>query len=241
MESGRPDGMPVWPSIRVRSLAAEAAATTTVSTANGCVMLRTLGGALRAYGINGGTMVVQRNRATVAPFANNAELVIACRNGDKRAWDHLVDRYQRLVYAIPLREGLRRDEAADVTQETFMTLVNGLDGIKDPDRLGYWLMTVARRITWRVRQGRHRSDVDLSQVDLDPEQPASDYSIQALWVYETITRLDDPCRSMILALFFDPAEPSYGEIAVRLGRPLGSVGPLRARCLDRLRVLLEES
>jgi len=181
-----------------------------------------------------------RGSSIVTGFSDNAALVTACRNGDKHAWEQVVDRYQRLVYAIPLREGLQRDEAADVTQETFMALIKGLDTIRDPDRLGYWLMTVARRLTWRVRNGAALVLVDLNEFETDSDDEAADELLQSLWVYEAIMQLDDPCRSLILSLFFDPAEPSYGEIALRLGRPLGSIGPLRARCMLRLRSLLEE-
>jgi RNA polymerase sigma factor (sigma-70 family) len=172
-------------------------------------------------------------------LADTSELVAACRRGDRRAWEQVIDRYERLVYAIPLREGLHRDDAADVTQETFAALFKGLHTIREPDRLAYWLMTVARRLTYRVRNGRPLTEVNLAEYEPGLDETAVDETLQTLWVYEAIVQLDEPCRSLILGLFFDPAEPSYGEIALQLGRPLGSIGPLRARCLERLRVLLE--
>lgn len=186
-----------------------------------------------------GGIVAESGRTRVTGFSDNAELLVGCRDGDHRAWEQIVDRYERLVYAIPLREGLRRDDAADVTQETFAALVDSLDRIKDPDRLGYWLMTVARRLTWRVRHGQRHGVIDLDEIAADDGPSIVDGTLHAVWVHEAITRLDDPCRSLVLSLFFDPSEPSYGEIALRLGRPLGSVGPLRARCLGRLREILE--
>ena len=192
-------------------------------------------------GSGGGRIVAELRRTRVTGFSDNTELMLACRSGDRRAWEQIVDRYERLVYAIPIREGLRRDDAADVTQETFAALVDSLHRIKDPDRLGYWLMTVARRLTWRVRHGQPHAVIELDEIADDDCPSIVDGTLQALWVYEAITRLDEPCRSLVLSLFFDPSEPSYGEIAVRLGRPLGSVGPLRARCLDRLRGILEET
>lgn len=182
--------------------------------------------------------MVSARRAPVAGFVDNAQLIAACRTGDHRAWAQIVDRYQRLVYAIPLREGLRRDDAADVAQETFAALVKSLHRIKDPDRLGYWLMTVARRMSWRIRDGQSHAIVDLDQIESDESLTVGDETLEALWVYEAVMHLDDPCRSLVLALFFDPTEPSYGQVALRLGRPLGSIGPLRARCLDRLRDIL---
>jgi RNA polymerase sigma factor (sigma-70 family) len=182
-------------------------------------------------------MVERQRRSAHGLFPDNAALVEACRGGDALAWNEIVDRYERLVYAIPLNEGLTSEEAADVAQETFATLIAGLDQISRPDRLGSWLMTVARRLTWRARhhKSRHSVDVESVEVGVDAEH---DGHIDALWVYEAVQDLSDPCRSLVVSLFFDPAEPSYAEIAVKLGRPLGSVGPLRARCLDRLKTAL---
>lgn len=166
---------------------------------------------------------------------SNATLLTACRAGSSTAWTSLVDRYERLVYAIPLREGLDEDDAADVTQETFAALLRNLDSITDPDRIAHWLMTVARRTTWRWRTGRARRRTDTSNVELMPVDDHSEDMLDALAVHEAVQRLEDPCRALVLALFFDPREPSYAQIATRLGRPVGSIGPMRGRCIDRLR------
>jgi RNA polymerase sigma factor (sigma-70 family) len=182
-------------------------------------------------------MVERQRRSAQGLFPDNAALVEACRGGDALAWNEIVDRYERLVYAIARKEGLTPDEAADVAQETFATLIASLDQIQHPDRLGSWLMTVARRLTWRARHDRSRQSVDVDSIEIGVDS-ADCAPVDALLVYEAIQGLSDPCRSLVVSLFFDPAEPSYAEIAVRLGRPLGSVGPLRARCLDRLKTAL---
>src|SRR4029079_4635985 len=78
------------------------------------------------------------------------ELLIACRKGDESAWEVLVDRYQRLIYAIPRRAGFNEDQASEVFQEVFATLLQKLNDITDPDRLHAWLVTTARRKTWRL-------------------------------------------------------------------------------------------
>ena len=75
------------------------------------------------------------------------ELLIACRKGDESSWVALVDRYQRLIYSIPRRAGLNEDQAGEVFQEVFATLVQKLNDISDPDRLHAWLVTTARRKT----------------------------------------------------------------------------------------------
>lgn len=180
---------------------------------------------------------------TVSIAASNADLIERCRIGDAAAWDELVRRYQRLVYAIPIREGLDLDEAAEVTQQTFAALVKELNNIRDPGRLASWLMTVARREVWRSRRREGDSNpFDISTVEAEQEVDDKDWTdrqAEIAWVYDAVQTLGEPCRSLILGLFFDPSEPSYATVAVRIGRPIGSIGPLRARCLERLRQALE--
>src|SRR5687768_2855396 len=78
------------------------------------------------------------------------QLLLACRRGEEAAWEALVRRYQRLVYAVPRRAGLDEDDAAEVFQEVFTTLLENIAGIEQPSRLHAWLVTTARRKTWRV-------------------------------------------------------------------------------------------
>ena len=80
------------------------------------------------------------------------ELLIACRRGDESSWAALVDRYQRLIYAIPRRAGLNEDQAGEVFQEVFVTLFEKMHEINEPDRLHAWLVRTARRRVARRRQ-----------------------------------------------------------------------------------------
>ncbi len=172
-----------------------------------------------------------------------ASLVVACRNGEATAWDELLDRFERLVYSVALREGLSIEDAADVTQTTFEALLAQLDRIRDDRQIVYWLMTVARRQAWRVRKDRQRLQ-PREQTTLDGAEEAEDPTddrADVLWVYDGLSKLGSPCRDLITALYFDPHTPSYAEVASRLGRPVGSIGPTRARCLQRLRDILDES
>lgn len=169
------------------------------------------------------------------------DLIDACRRGDTDAWDHILDRYERLVYAIASREGLSNEDAADVTQTTFEALLAQLDRIRDDRKISSWLMTVARRQAWKVRNDRNRHFAD-EATTLDSNEttndPVDDHHT-ALWVYDGLSELDPRCRDLIAALYFDPGTPSYAEVASRLGRPVGSIGPTRARCLQRLKGILE--
>jgi RNA polymerase sigma factor (sigma-70 family) len=174
-------------------------------------------------------------RDTDAP-PEDAELLRGCRAGDGAAWDALVRRYQRLVFSVALRNGLSREDAADITQITFLALLRSISRLREDESVAYWLMTVARRQSWRVRRRRERDDAcvaDAAPVD----DPVGGWELVAS-VHEALQRLAPNCRNLLTALYFDPDRPSYAEVARRMGRSIGGIGPLRARCLQRMRTLL---
>lgn len=176
------------------------------------------------------------SRPVAAP--SDADLLQRCRERDPEAWNLLVKRYERLVYSVALRNGLDSEDAADVTQTTFVALIDSLDRLREEDRLASWLMTVARRQAWRVRNNTRRS------LPLDPlmdlaEDPIEDWGA-ATALHDALGTLGGTCRDLLLALYFEPEEPSYAEIAERLGRSIGGIGPLRGRCLGKLRTILTE-
>lgn len=182
---------------------------------------------------------------TPAPFLrgehgsrSDTELVNACRSGDQEAWELLVERYERLVFSVALRNGVTRDEAADITQMTFVALLESIEKLRDEQRVASWLMSVARRLAWRQRRRNERERLGHEPVGW-PEDAIVAWERVAV-IHEGLQRLGRLCRDLILALYFDPAAPSYAAVAERLGRPIGGIGPLRARCLQRLRALLGE-
>lgn len=176
-------------------------------------------------------------------------LVLACRRGDAAAWEALIARYQRLIYTIPRRAGLDEHLAAEVFQQVFATLVEHLDRIEQPARVGAWLVTAARRETWRVsrrERGARSSPTgeDESEAEQLPDQePLPEETLLRLEeqhrVRTAVAALDDRCRRLIALLFYCPEPPLYAAIAARLGIPEGSIGPTRARCLQKLRRLLD--
>src|SRR5262245_58784523 len=100
---------------------------------------------------------------------SDKQLLLACRRVDESAWETLVNRYQRLVYAIPRRAGLDEDQAAEVFQDVFAVLVEELNEIEQPERLQAWLVTTAKRKTWRViLKGKH-SAVSMDDTVLEKE------------------------------------------------------------------------
>ncbi|TQF73946.1 sigma-70 family RNA polymerase sigma factor [Rhodococcus spelaei] len=166
------------------------------------------------------------------------DLLQRCRCGESAAWTEVVTRYERLVFSTALRNGLTRDDAADVTQTTFIALFNSIDQVRDVERLPFWLITVARRQAWRACQGRHEYQQLPDDVACH-DDPIGDWERSSV-VYNALQRLDSPCRDLLCGLFLDPAEPSYVEMARRLGRAVGGIGPLRGRCLTHLREILGE-
>lgn len=169
----------------------------------------------------------------------DAELLDRCRGGDPTAWDALVERYQRLVYSVALRNGVEAEDAADITQTTFVALIDALHRLEDDTKLASWLMTVARRNAWRHRSLSRRT----TTLDAAPDQPTGDpyeaWDTQVA-VHDALSTLGGTCRDLLLALYFDPDEPSYADIAAGLGRSVGGIGPLRGRCLERLRTIMSQ-
>jgi RNA polymerase sigma factor (sigma-70 family) len=183
----------------------------------------------------------------MAESAGVPTLVQACRNGDTGSWEALVTKYERLVFSIPLNYGLSRDDAADITQLTFTILLQSLDKINDHEHLGAWLATVARRHTWRVRQRNHRESVgeyeDLPEPVISPDTSSADTMERwetVEWLHGGLAQLNERCRELLIALYFDEQQTAYTEVAHRLGIPVGSIGPTRARCLERLKHILGE-
>lgn len=180
------------------------------------------------------------------------ELLNACRKGDESSWEVLVDRYQRLIYAIPRRAGLSEDQASEVFQEVFATLLQKLDDITDPDRLHAWLVTTARRKTWRLmskerllrppNRSDERRDEELTAV-VD-EAPLPDENLVRLEeqhrIRAALMALDERCQKLLTLLYYTPEPPSYAEIAAAFGTPEGSIGPTRARCLKKMLQLLQK-
>lgn len=178
------------------------------------------------------------------------ELLNACRKGDEASWEVLVERYQRLIYAIPRRAGLSEDQASEVFQEVFATLLQKLNDITDPDRLHAWLVTTARRKTWRLMsKERLLNRGSASDEEHDEEvsavvdnAPLPDETLMRLEeqhrIRTALLALDERCQKLLTLLYYRPEPPSYAEIAQAFGTSEGSIGPTRARCLKKMMQLL---
>jgi RNA polymerase sigma factor (sigma-70 family) len=168
-----------------------------------------------------------------------ALLVVQAADGDHAAWNALIDEFGGLVWATTRAYRLSDADAADVFQTTWMRLVEKLDGIQDPTRLAGWLATTARHESLNVirRTVRlvSRSD-DLPDLPSGDPHPAERLTTEqnAIDVQIALERLRPRDRALLRMLTAEPT-PSYAEISAVLGIAVGSIGPMRARALTRLR------
>lgn len=189
---------------------------------------------------------------------DDAALIALCRAGRQAAWSVLVRRYQRLVYTVPRRAGLGEDAAADVFQACFVRLFEHLDRIEDAGRVRAWLVTTARRETLRALEQQQRQVVPAVAAEspdaendeatdpldrLPSSDPLPEAMLSELQQHDRLRRavdaLDPRSRQFVELLFLQDETPPYSEIAARLGIAEGSIGPTRARCLAKLRAILE--
>lgn len=175
------------------------------------------------------------------------QLIEQCRQGRPDAWQQVLTNYERLVFSIPLNYGLTRADAADIAQLTFVTLVEHLDRLRPDSNLGGWLATVARRHTLHHLRKHKREllgqteDVAESHFLLGTSGTnATAYWEEVDWLNQGLSLLDQRCRELLMLLYFSSEPLSYEEVAGRLGLRVGSIGPIRGRCLDRLRAILVE-
>lgn len=175
----------------------------------------------------------------------DADLIKGCRRGDESAWNALVDRFQRLIYAIPRRAGLSEEQCADVFQDVFVTLFEKLDDIEQPEKIRSWLVTTAKFKTWgvvRASKGNYapenEEEMEREMSNLaDPSPLADDVLIeleQQHRIRTAIMDLEERCRQILSMIYLQESAASYVEVAAAIGVGETSVSPLRARCLKKL-------
>lgn len=169
---------------------------------------------------------------------SHGALLDLAANGERAAWDALVDRFGQMVWSVA--RGFRLDEATakDVSQTVWLRLIENIDRIKDPERLPGWLATTCRRESMRV-VARGRRDLPTEfEFDVEDEGPSLDEMLiddeESRIIRNAFETLDETCRELLRLMTIEPAL-SYEEMSELTGRPIGSLGPTRARCLDKLR------
>lgn len=183
---------------------------------------------------------------------DDRQLIAACLAGEADAWEALISRYQRLIYSIPLKARLSPDDASDIFQSVSLKLYEKLATLRDHDKISSWLITTARRECWRLAARNRREAAPAGfggEDDINPTAyipattPLADEEREMFErgqaVRQAIASLPERCRELLTMLFYQPEEWSYAEIAQRMNMPVPSIGPTRARCLEKLKKLLQ--
>ena len=170
------------------------------------------------------------------------DLVTRARRGDQQAWDALVERYAPLVWSICRRYRLSHADTDDVGQTVWLRLVAQLDQVRDPAALAGWIATTTGRECGRIRRAARpaqtaRRDLDIGTIADTRAEPADAGLLAAerhAALRQAFTCLPSRCQQLLALLIEDPPVP-YAQISARLGIPVGSIGPTRRRCLQKLR------
>jgi RNA polymerase sigma factor (sigma-70 family) len=170
---------------------------------------------------------------------STSDLLAEAGAGNSAAWDELVSRYSGLVWAVARGFALSMADAADVSQTTWLRLVEHLTTLREPEHVGGWLATTARHECLRLlrKNGREVVEADAG-IDVESGEPTPEAVVldnerdQLLW--RSLGEIPQRCQVLLRALAAMPP-PSYGDVSAALGMPIGSIGPTRARCLDHLK------
>ncbi len=187
---------------------------------------------------------------------DDAALVAGCLRGEAKCWEALVKRYQRLVFTIVRRMGMDEHMGADVFQTVFSRLLTHLPRIAEPARLQAWIVTTAKREALLQRRrgertvsmtGESEAGEETGEWDIADSAPLAEDALDQLQQLERVRqgldRLDPRCRRLMDMLFNNEADTplAYGAMAESLNMAVGSIGPTRARCLDKLRQFLDQN
>lgn len=180
----------------------------------------------------------------------DGDLWRSCVKGDPSAWEQLVDRFQRLVFAIPRRAGLSNEECADVFQDVFLLLFQKLDKIEQPERIRSWIVSTAKFKSWSIIRARKGKISSVSDEEMSIEleriadhEPLADARLTELeeqhMIRVALGSLDQRCRTILSMLYLHDPAASYSAVAkeIRVGET--SISPMRARCLKKLKKILD--
>jgi RNA polymerase sigma factor (sigma-70 family) len=194
--------------------------------------------------MSAGTKIAEEQQE---PWAEE-RLVRECRKGSEVAWCALIDRYKNLIYSIPIKYGFGQDDANEVFQSVSFEILQQLVNLREPRALTQWIIQITSHkcFQWHRQQSRFVPSEDKHlQSRATSKQTSADQLLleaqeeQAL--RDAISSLSPRCRELIRLLFYEtPARP-YSEVAAGLGIATGSIGFIRGRCLDKLRLALQKA
>jgi RNA polymerase sigma factor (sigma-70 family) len=178
---------------------------------------------------------------------SNERLVSECRKGNQAAWSRLIEKYKNLIFSIPIKFGLTREDAADIFQSVCLDLLSDLAQLREPRALPKWLMQMSyyKCLNWK----KQRLDLfdDANEIEDRPETGTEELPEEMLYqlqreqkLRDAIAALPPRCHQMIGMLFFESPSRPYEQVAKELGIATGSIGFIRGRCLKKLRERLEK-
>jgi RNA polymerase sigma factor (sigma-70 family) len=178
---------------------------------------------------------------------SDERLVRECRKGNQAAWSALIERYKNLIFSIPIKFGLPREDAADIFQAVCVDLLSSLPKLREPKAIAKWLMQTSFHKCLRWKKDRLNLVDDFEVLDSERHASAEELPEEMLYqvqreqsVREALAALPPRCGRMVSMLFFDDPPRPYQEVAKELGIASGSIGFIRGRCLKKMRQLLEE-
>ena len=188
---------------------------------------------------------------TLAPLAltpsqtEDAWLVQECLQGNQQAWERLIDKYKRLIYAVPFKYGAGPEDAADIFQVVCIELVHRLGKLRNVQSLRAWLMTVTMHQSYHWKRKRQCTlELDAMEPEMVAEMAVAPERVsqmhQEQTMREALAQLPPRCGELLRLLFLEQPALPYSEVARRLGLATGSIGFIRGRCLKKLRTILVE-
>ncbi len=177
----------------------------------------------------------------------NQQLVRECCKGNETAWSTLIDRYKNLIFSIPIKFGVPREDAADIFQAVCLDLLSSLPQLREPAALPKWIMqtTYHKCLRWKKQSLALSTDSgDIAETQVDSGELPGEILQQLQreqMLREAIAAIPPRCRKMIHLLFFEDPPRPYNEVAKSLGLATGSIGFIRGRCIKKLRDRLEKA
>lgn len=173
--------------------------------------------------------------------STHGELLVRAAGNDRDAWNELVDRFGQMVWSVARSFGLDEATAKDVSQTVWLKLIENCDRIKEPEKLPGWLATTCKREAIRVSKLRKRAVPTDFEFDIEDDSASLESMLiedeERRTLVEAFARLSEGCRQLLRLLTIEPPL-SYEDIAEATGRPIGSLGPTRSRCIERLKVAM---
>jgi RNA polymerase sigma factor (sigma-70 family) len=182
------------------------------------------------------------------------ELVDACVERRPGSWEEFLRRYANLIYSTILKVGLPDADQEDAFQSAILVIYADLGRLRSRESIASWIVGITyRQAINRIRARTRARETPLEEDEdmpgrsvIDPLAPGDlpDQSRveleRAQQIAEALERLPERCRRLLRILFYEDPAPDYGEISRREGLPVGSIGPTRARCLEKMRRVYEE-